>query len=262
MAKRVSIKHKRREAPVWVFSWQRLGESPFSRWFATLLVAAGFTLLLTSVRIRVFPPVSLAASKASVIHVLNDAEGRALTLRAREGGPFPSRFELSDWEGAADLERAAFEAARWSPPPYAPVLRDLPEEVVPRLRLSTKGGAVLPERRSPRGAGPAGAKATLAPVLYPLSGISAAEMPRDLPRFDGAVDATVTAEPWRFLVRLDSGGNVKECVSLAGGDEAGPSPLEVWLQRVSFNPAPAVPSRWIAVGVGFTNQSSDGTDAR
>ncbi len=87
-------------------------------------------------------------------------------------------------------------------------------------------------------------------------------MPRELPPFDGAVDATMTAEPWRFLVRLDAAGNVQDCVSLAGGDEAGPSPLEDWLRRVPFNPEPAKPSRWIAVGVGFTNQPADGPDAR
>ena len=38
MAKRVSIKHKRKEAPEWVFPWRRLGESPFPKWFA---IAAG-----------------------------------------------------------------------------------------------------------------------------------------------------------------------------------------------------------------------------
>ena len=72
----------------------------------------------------------------------------------------------------------------------------------------------------------------------------------------------MTAEPWHFLVRLDAAGNVMDCVSLAGEAEGDAAPLEAWLRRVSFNPEPKKPSRWIAVGVGFTNQAADGSDAR
>lgn len=262
MGKRVSIRHMRKEAPEWVFPWRPLGESRFPKWFATLLVGAAFAFFVTSVRIHVTPPTPWAARKASVIQVTDDAESRALTLRAREGGPFPSRFEPSEWEGDAALEQAAFEATRWSPPPYVPVLRDLPKETPPPMSLAAKGEPVLPKRRPEPVAAPVSVNLKLAPVLVPLSGITAAAMPGKLPPFDGAVDATMTAEPWRFLVRLDAAGNVQYCISLAGGDEAGPSPLEDWLRRVLFKPEPAKPARWIAVGVGFANQPADGTDAR
>ena len=148
MGKRVSIKHKRREAPEWVFPWRPLRGASISKWPAILLVGGVFAFFLSSVRIRVSPPVSWAARKATVIHVSDDAEGRALTLRAIEGGPFPSRFEPSAWEGAVALEQAAFEAARWTPPPYVPVLRELPERTTPPLRISAMAGPVLPTRRS------------------------------------------------------------------------------------------------------------------
>ena len=262
MPKRVSIKRMRKEAPEWVFPWRPSAESPFPKWVATLLVGGVFVFLVTSVRIRVIPPAPWAAQKAAVIHVSDDAEGRELTLRAREGGPFPTRFEPSAWEGAVDLEQAALEAARWTPPPYVPVLRDLPKVETPPLRLAASGEAVLPKRKPLAEVVPVSAPLKLVPALYPLSGIVAAALPVELPTYDGAVDEKMTAEPWRFLVRLDAAGNVMDCVSLAGGNQVDPAPLEGWLRRISFKPEAAKPTRWIAVGVGFANQSTDGSNAR
>lgn len=262
MPKRVPFKRKRKEAPEWVFPWRPLGESRFPKCLAIVLVGAAFTFLLTSVRIRVTPPTPWAAHKASVIQVTDNAESRALTLRALEGGPFPSRFEPSEWEGAAVLEQTAFAAARWSPPPYVPALRELPDKVTPSVLLAAKGEPVLPKRNPSSELAPVQVQLKLAPVLYPLSGITPASMPRELPAYDGAVDARMTSEPSRFLIRLDTAGQVRDCVSLAGAAVADPSPLEDWLRRVSFNPEAIKPSRWIAVGVGFTNQPVNGTHTR
>lgn len=262
MAKRVSIKHKRKEAPEWVFSWRRPGNPALAKWLAVLVTGGLFALLLTGVQIRVSSPVKWAAPKATAIYVGDDAEGRALALRAREGGPFPSRFLPFEWQGAAALEQEVLAAASWSPPPYVPVVRQLPEEASAPIRLAARGEAVLPKRRPASVETRDPVKLTLAPEISPLSGIRAEEIPRDLPPFDTPVDAAMTTETWRFLVRLDAAGHVWDCVSLAGGDENGPSPMETWLRQVTFNPAPAQPSRWIAVAVGFANQpTTDGTDA-
>lgn len=261
MGKRVSIRHKRKEAPTWVFSWRPLGESLVPRLLALGLVSVGFVFLMGSVRIRVIAPTPWATHKASVIHVGDDADSRALTLRAREGGPFPSRFEPSEWEGAVAIEQAAFAAARWSPPPYTPKLRELPEDTVIAPPLAAKGVPVLPKRAAPLPAAPMAENLRLKPVLYPLSGIDLAALPQDLPPFEGEVDETMATETWRFLAKLNASGHVTECVSLAGGDEAGPPPLVKWLRSLTFKPDPA-PSRWISVGVGFTIQPQDGPDTR
>lgn len=260
MAKRVSMKHKRREAPAWVFPWRGLRESSFPKIAAILLCGGAFALFLTSVRIRVTAPVPWAARKAAVIQVLDDADGRALTLRAREGGPFPSRFEPAAWELAAAIQQAAWQAARWRPPPYLPALRELPEEQS-SPRLSTPGRSVLPVRQPMAEPAVVMGKRALVPVLYPLSGITAAGMPASPPAFDGQVDPVMAAEPWRFLLRLDAGGSVLDCVSLSGGESGKPA-LESWLRRVSFQTQSSEPTRWIAVGVGFANQPADGTDTR
>ena len=262
MGERTSRKDLRKNVPEWVFQWRLTMGSPIHKWGAILLVGGGFAFFLTSARIRVVPPTPWATHKATVIHVTDDAEGRTLTLRAREGGPFPSRFDPLAWQEAVAMERAAFAATRWTPPPYTPELRKLPDEVTPQVKLAAKGEPVLPKLRPLAEVASSTVKLRPTPELYPLSGPAAAALPHELPDFDEVVDAALTAEPWRFLMRLDAAGYVQDCVSLAGGDEAGLPPLEAWLRRVSFNPEPTKPSRWIVVGVGFSNQPADGSVAR
>jgi hypothetical protein len=263
MAKRVSMKHKRRAAPEWVFPWRGVRQSPLPKILAVLVTGLGFAVLLTSVRIQVAAPVPWASRKAAVIQVLDDADGRALTFQAREGGPFPSRFEPSEWEWAVATAREAYQAARWRPEPYAPVLRELPDPDAARpLNLAARGEPVLPDRRALARVARPMELPVLVPVLYPLAGITADLLPRDLPPFDLPVDAAMAAEPWRFLLRLNAAGGVIDCVSLSGGEVAGAATLAGWLRRISFPPEPATPDRWIAVGLGFSNQPADGPAAR
>ena len=261
MASRVTMRHKRREAPQWIFPWQGLNASSFPKAFIVLLVSGAFAILLTSVRVRVAAPMPWAAPKASLIQVPNDAEGRSLTLRAREGGPFPSRFEPSAWELATAIEQAAYQAARWRPPPYAPVLRKLSGQA-DRPRLSATDTAVLPARQPIAKTASIAGNHLLVPALYPLSGITPAEMPRETPPFAGKISSTMVAESWRFLLRLSPAGGVLDCVSLTGGDESEKTTLEAWLRRVSFELAGPKETRWIAVGLSFTTQPDDGANVR
>lgn len=261
MARRVSMKHKRQAAPEWVFPWRGVRQSPLPKIMAVLVTGGVFAVFFSSVRIQVAAPTPWITHKAAMIQVLDDAKGRALTLQAREGGPFPSRFEPSEWEWVAAIEQEVYQ--RWQPEPYVPVLRELPDpDAVRPLLLATRGEPVLPDRRALARVAPSMEKPVLAPVLYPLAGITAESLPRELPPFDVAVDAAMAAEPWRFLLRLNPGGGVIDCVSLSGGEVAGAAALSDWLRRVSFPPKPATAERWIAVGLGFSNQAADGPAAR
>lgn len=251
------------DTPEWVFRWRGSRQPFFPRLVALAVVTAGFAFLITSVKIRVNAPGKSAPRKASVIYLNDDAQGRALTLRAQEGGPFPSRFVLSQWSGLAEMEAAGMEAARYQPPPYEPRLQDLPvKNGVASLELAARGATFFPQRAAQPMVVPGFGKLKVAPVLYPLSGITAGDLPRDLPPFDAVVDSAMSSASWRFLARLNPDGGVAECVSLKKGGEAGAPELEAWLQKIRFQPDPAKPFRWISVGIGFTNQPSDGTDAR
>jgi hypothetical protein len=257
MAKRVSMKHKRMAAPEWVFPWRGSRGSRVPFVIAVAFCATFFAVVMASVRIRVSSPVSWTAAKASVIRVLDDVDGRALTLMAREGGPFPSRFDPGEWTRDATREVNVWQAAT-----YAPVLRELNlTETSAASKWTSPRGPVLPLRKPAQVVTKTPEKRAPKPVLFPFSGIDAASLPRELPPFDADVAAAMTAEPWRFLLRLGANGEVLDSFPLAGGGEqAGPPALDGWLRRISFNPDPAKASRWIAVGVSFANPPDHGTD--
>jgi hypothetical protein len=247
---------KRANHHPWVFRWRPLGRPLFPRIFALAIVSGGFLFLITSVRVRVDAMEKSTPRKASVIFLRDDEQGRALSLRAREGGPFPSRFDLSQWGGLALLENSAIDAVRFQAPAYEPELEPLPanDEVSP-LAFAAKGVRFFPEHPLPPDDTPDATGLRPAPVLYPLSG---GPLPDRLPPFEAAVDAAMSAASWRFLLRLDPGGTVVECVSLENTDQPGAAELEKWLRRIAFKPGPGEPFRWIAVGVGFTNQPDHG----
>ncbi len=249
--------------PEWVFPWRGRKRTFFSMLVASVMVGVAFVGMLGAVHVRVISPKPMAPRKASLIYLADDAQGRVLALQAQEGGPFPSRFEPSHWEGMAAVEAEAMAATRQAKP-YVPRLRDLPKEKrsVP-MELAAKGEPVFPKRQSVARAAPDPAKMRLVPTIYPLSGIPVEAIPAELPPFTGALDSAMTAASWRFLVRLNAQGGVAECVSLEKGGEAGALELETWLHGIQFLTTSEKAFRWIAVGIGFSNQpAADGPDNR
>jgi hypothetical protein len=260
MAQGMVKPHKSADNHQWVFRWRPLRQPLFPKLVALAIGGGGFVFLITSVRVQVLSLEKSTPQKASLIFLRDDAQGRALSLRAQEGGPFPSRFDLSQWGGVSLLENSAMTAIRFQPPAYEPQMEELPtSNRVEPLEFAAKGVRFFPEHPQPPDEIPDTTGLKPVPVLYPLSGET---LPDDLPPFDAVVDAAMSSASWRFLLRVNSDGAVAECVSLENGDEAGAQELRKWLRQVQFKPEPGKAFRWIAVGVGFTNQPTDGTDAR
>lgn len=244
-----------------VFRWRPLGRPFFPKLIAVAVSGFAFALLVTTVRIRLVLPEKSSPRKASLIYLGEDPQSRALAMRAREGGPFPSRFELKNWDGLAETEAKAMDAARYQPPPYVPVMRELPEEnLVQPLVLAPRGQAFFPKRKPSPSTPPDPSMLKLAPVLYPLSETAVKILPERLPVFGGPVDAVMSGVSWRFLLSVDGQGGVTDCASLAKGAEPAADALEAWLRRLRFKPEPGKQVRWIALGIGFTNQAIDGTN--
>lgn len=243
----------------WIFRWKGSDAPTLPKLVAVAITALGFGLLLTLVRIEVMPPPGWAEQRAAVIHLPDGGEGRVWRLRALEDGPSPSRFDPASWHGAAAIEEALLGAARLPAERYVPGLLRLPAEsdrsAVP---LAREGERVFPERRA-RPAGPdrpaAAAEARPpTPFLYPVAGIAAGQMPERLPPLD-PVEQAMTGVEWRFLLRLEAGGGVAECVSITRSDPPGATALEQWLRRASF-PASA-PEGWVSVGLAFAHGPAD-----
>lgn len=247
--------------PERVFSWRGRKRSYFPTLLAILLVAACFMILLGTVRVKLVSPAMMAPRKASLIYLTDDSQGRALALQAQEGGPFPSRFEPAQWEGMTALESQVFAASQRPLKPYTASLRDLPDEnLIPPTELTAKGEPVFPKHLLVPRAVPDSTNLKPAPTLYPLSGISPEAIPSPLPPFSASVDGEMGLATWRFLIRLNSDGGVVDCVSLEKGGETGGLELETWLRGIQFLTVSKKPFRWIAVGIGFSNQPTDGPD--
>jgi hypothetical protein len=250
-------------SPQWIFAWRPLGSPWMPKLIALALVGTAFTLLVTSVRIQLVLPEKSSPRSASLIYLGHDPQSRALAMRAREGGPFPSRFELKDWPGLVEMEQQAMNAARYQPPPYVPAIAELPEEnLVKPLVLAPRGESFFPERASVTLNPPDLSQIKMAPVLYPLSKLAIAAIPEELPDFTKPVDDKLSTPSWRFLLRLNAAGRVVECVSLETGTKDATDALEEWIRQVSFTPMQPNKESWIALGIGFTNQPDDGSDAR
>jgi hypothetical protein len=255
--------HKVAFSPQWVFRWKPLGSPLVPKLVALAISATALVLLVTQVRIQLALPERMSPRRAALIYLGDDPQGRELAMRAREGGPFPSRFEPSDWEGLAALEQQVMAGARHQPEPYVPEIADLPEEnLVQALVLAPRGERFFPKREAAAITPPDSSGLKLAPVLHPLSALAAGVLPDELPAFDGPVDGAMAAAPWRFLVRLNADGVVTECTSLEKGGEPAADALQVWLRKVPFKSQPGTPDRWIALGLSFTNQPADGPVAR
>lgn len=256
MANRVSMKQKRQEAPEWIFSWRSRGEPIFPK-----LVALGFAIvvfggLLGFVRIRTTTPDPWGLEKASVIHVLDTPEGRALALEAREKGPSPVRFSTADWPALVAFEKEQLALLAAQVEPYRPRLREWKPQPVTVPALSQPGEMVLPPLPTAEAIAPLTPPGAPQPVIWPLSGLAQTEIPAELPVYKGVVDAAMQADSVRFLIQLDGQGNVLECVALSGGatPEATAS-LTDWVRGIRFLREPAKGPVWAALRIRFLNQA-------
>jgi hypothetical protein len=181
-------------------------------------------------------------------------------MRAREGGPFPSRFDVREWARKAGLEQNFLDTVGSETTTYMPKIRVLADRSwVDFPKLAAQGVAMLPKHEPmPEGVRNIETQRST-PVLRVLSGIRLADIPAELPAFDPVSAARLSSRDWRFFIQLDAAGNVTECVSLSGEDDA---PLSDWLAEISFPSSANKSFRWVSVEVGFINSQSDGTGNR
>jgi hypothetical protein len=97
-------------------------------------------------------------------------------------------------------------------------------------------------------------------MLTPISGISAAEMPRALPEFSAEINGKSLRDSWRFMIHVDADGRVLDCIALNGGESSATSALAEWLRQVEFQPSPHAAARWFAIDLGIINQAPHAPD--
>lgn len=251
------------DASLLIFDWSRGGRIRWGSWLAVLVVLGCFVMLIFAVRVRMAPPVAWAAPQAGLIHLgMDDEAGRLLGLRAQAEGPFPSRFAIASWDGFAVFEKKVFEATRMEFQPHDPQLRGFPQADVGQSGLAPRGEPVLPARPLGPLIAPQVGKLARIPEISPVSGLGVGDWREPLPAFGAEIGDTLAAQSWRFMLRLDSAGQVRECISLAGSAELGVAAIGKWLKSLEFTESDTAGDRWVALSVEFKNQVvTDGTDA-
>ncbi|KAB2642468.1 MAG: hypothetical protein DVB26_02475 [Verrucomicrobia bacterium] len=244
-----------------LFPWRGGSRSLLTPIVPIVLATAVFAGLLGLLRIKVAEPQFKMTRKASWIQLPASSNGVSWALRAKEGGPLLARYEPAEWGAYSALAQEVLQATRIPTHTYVPSLRNLPSAPLAQAQsLADKGDPLLPHRvalAQPRLDLPA---SHLAPVLYPLSAVGPAGLPRALPALAGHIDAVMAATDWRFLLRLDTRGGVADVVSLTKATGTAALPLENWLRGVVFDSKLAADGGWLAVGIRFNNQPSNGTD--
>jgi len=244
-----------------IFEWPRKRDSSVLTVAVFLFTAASFVIMLHYLLIDFGSTSPLKSNRTSLMLACNDSIGMELKRRAREEGAFPLRFDLTGDAVMTKLEEAAMGALRWSTPPYVPALRPLPESSpIEKPRLAATGELVFPRRASGKIETPAAPKSRPHPVLFPLSGINASEMPRQVPVFSGVIDAKTAPDSWRFMVHTNASGRVLDSIALSGDDSPAAASLGDWLRQLEFQLAPGSAERWFVLDLGIINQAPHAPD--
>jgi hypothetical protein len=249
--------------PEFLFTWRDRSTSSWNLIGGVVIALVLFVLLLSTIRVRLATPARWIEHKAAVIQLTGEVDGRAWTLRALEGGPFPTRFDPTTWPASRQAEAAAIRSATLQRQPHDPQLLNFPAP--PPLRLPTlaeKGERFFPKPTPQDRPEPAAKPWKTLPFIQPLAALPEGSLPESMPAFTGSIDAETAAESWRFLIRLRPDGGVAECLPLTGAGLPGGDSLVAWLRSIKFSPALHATHPWLALAIGFTNQAADGPDPR
>lgn len=250
------MRQKRQEAPDWIYPWKGRREPIWPRLVAVICGVLFCAGLLTFLRIETTNPSPWGLEKASVIHVLDTPEGRELALKARENGPFPVRFETSDWPQLVRFQEQQLMQLSQSHSAHRPQLRKWQEPAPEEPPIWKSNAGVLPSLPKPAPLPEIPATGAPHPTIRPISGLAESEIPSSLPRYEGVTDAAMLSGSVRFLLRLDAEGRVTECLALSGADTIeATAGLATWLRGVRFSPKGQA-GTWAAVNLVFLNQAS------
>lgn len=246
----------------WIYDWKQPTRSRLHSWVAVVLVAVCFALGGALLRVRIDEPAERSVPSAVRMHLGSEGIGRSLVEQAREQGPFPTRFEPTGWDGFEAYRVLLRQSTEAELTPHQPRLLAFPEPPAKPPRLARRGEPVLPERPLAVAPSPDPGPRQMVPVVSALDGIKAAELPAQLPTFEGELGAQLAGGQWRYLMELDDQGRVRQCVAMAGGAAPHPPLLRTWLHSLVFRTAPREEGRrWVAIAVGFENRKSeDGAD--
>lgn len=240
-----------------VFAW-RMPEGGLGRMIASVLVTGlAVVFLVAMVRVEVSSPPQQSHRRGTVMLEPRDGTGWFDRFCA-ENSPFPAPFDAMGFDDAAGALKKHPAWSETGGESYVPRFRELPVGAdLARSRKMLVGHADLPplppiQAVPDLGEQPGGARRV--PVLRADSPELEARIPAPLPGLK--VDAANEPPPGghRFLIQLDSSGQVVSVAPMAPAGEAeAMKGIVKWLRSLRFGPAAPDENagKWYVVTVTF-----------
>jgi len=244
-----------------IFDWRTPRTPRLTKLAMIAFAAVIFVLPLSVVRIQTGKPPIMEAQSASMMMLTPGQDPMQWLEMARALGPFPTRFDPTEWEPSQAIFAEAMGDIRdRSIPPHQPRFQDLPTDgAPPEVPIVAKGSRVLPAIAPPEFKTMQAIRMQPRPMLYPLS-VDAGALPDSRIPFDAEVSSETAYQAWRFLLQIAPDGTVLQAVALIGHNTPGRSELTEWLQAHRFPAQEKLSDRWVAVAVTFQNEPTHGTD--
>jgi hypothetical protein len=248
-------KNKRPKKPYrWIFSWHIFRDASHPKYLSLAITTALFALLLSTIRIKITSASHISPPHATLIYAPTGNDEQNLQIRALEGGPFPSRFYPSEWEGFASANQTVFAKPIHHIAPPAPALRPLgPEKPNKTSHLAGFTLSVFPDKPEPRSQIAPSPALAATPVIFFLSESNDQPPLPNVPALSQPISPEMSAEEWRFTLEINSQGRISECIALNSGDSPGLETITHWLRQITFPKPQTNKNQWIAVGVRFSN---------
>lgn len=213
-------------AKAWIFPWRRTFRRRWTLLLGALIVLPIMALMLTTVRVRVFPMPPSLNRTGDLVMVADTEENREWLEKIAQKTPFPALHDDQEVEKMADA--ALHQTVR---PAYQPQT-ELRDVNLPRQTAVFDTALVLPivEATQPE-ATTAVEPRMLQPRLRLLGNFSSADLPEQWPAFLGAVD---TMSGQKFLLEVTEKGGVASCVSFPRESTKRNVALENWLKQLRF----------------------------
>jgi hypothetical protein len=242
-AKGKAVIHAKRH--IWLFSWRRSFRRRWSLALAALIVLPMMVLMLTFIRVRVFPLAPSLNRSGEMVMLIDSPENRDWLAQISQKTPFPQIDE------AGEIEQLSIPLLQNSVAASGQSKRDLRAVTVGApLRIFSQYHVwpALPstEQDSSLQTPPSLAFSWVQPRLKLLAKNTIADLPQHWPTYHDAQNEYPAG--MQFLLEIDAKGKVKQCLSVSKDPSKRNVSLENWLMLLEF-PKPERVKGWLGCEV-------------
>ncbi len=229
----------------WLFSWRRSFRRRWSLALAALLVLPMMVLMLTFIRVRVFPLPPTASRSGEMVMMIDSPENREWLAQITQKTPFPRLEKEGEIEQlSAPLLQSSVALTGSSKRELRGVAVRDPLQIFDQYHVwpALPKMEEVPPLQSPLPL----AHSWVQPRLKLLAKNTVTDLPSHWPTYHDAQSGYPAG--MQFLLEIDAKGKVKQCLSVAKDSSKRIVSLENWLMQLEF-PKPERVKGWLGCEV-------------